>query len=363
MSEGAAHRLLGLTLAPDWKVVRKLDLGDDRTTTEFSVGYEVENAKGERAFCKALDWSSALDSEDFEEEMRRHTQAFLFERDLLDHCRELKMRRVVHAIGSGNVRVEGGSPPRVSYLLFDIADGDTRDILDQTEIEDFPVSLALAHHCAVALGQLHRARVTHQDVKPANLLGWREVAGWSGKLADLGRAFCESMTAPHDGECCPGDTIWAPPELLYAWPNELSRGHWERQLADLYSLGAFICNAFARIPFNAILAIELEREHLWNNWQGGYVAAKSLLVDAHQSAITRMATTIPEPIRDEIVELVSDMCHPILEQRGALARRGGSRSAFVLERYISVLDRLSSKHPVLPSMAPLAVLTKASDSI
>ena len=348
----AAHQMLGLTLDGGWKVVEKAESRDDHTSAEFSVGYVVEDAKGRRAHCKALDWSSAMEAEDVAEALQYLSNAYIFERDLLDRCRRSKMRRVVHAIADGTVSVPNTKPSRVSYLIFDEADGDSRDVMDETDPADFAVGLALVRDCAVALGQLHRGQVAHQDVKPANLLGWRQTVGWSAKLADLGRAFCEVLEGPHGDHPCPGDTNWAAPEMLYGWPVDRPRTPYDRQMADLFSLGSLLCYVLVRVPYGSMLEMELEVEHRWHAFQGGYAEAQAVLVDAHEHATKRVCEIVHTQIRGEVEELISDMCDPIIETRGRLSRRGGARSAFLLERYISRLDRLAKVHPNRSGLGP-----------
>lgn len=336
---------MGLTLVDGWRVVEKADLKDDRTAAEFSVGYYVENAQGKRAFCKALDWSSAMEADDIAEAMQYLSKAYLFERDLLDRCRQARMRRVVHAIADGTVSVPNAVPSRVSYLIFDEADADSRDVMDETDPAEFAVGLALVRDCAVALGQLHRGRVAHQDVKPANLLGWRQNGSWSAKLADLGRAFSEALEGPHGDHPCPGDTNWAAPEVLYGWPEGMPRTSKDRQLSDLFSLGSLLCYVLVRLPYGALLEMELEPDHRWQTRQGDYDDVRAVLIDGHEHATKRVVEIVHSDIRVEVELLIGDMCDPIASTRGRLARRGGYESAFLMERYITRLDRLAKKYP------------------
>ena len=346
----AASMLLGMELAPTWRVVEKVPEVAGRTQATFSVGYIVEDANGRRAFCKALDYSSAMSSPEPAEELKRLADAYLFERDLLESCHAKRMNRVVHAIASGTAQVPDASPSAVNYLIFELADGDSRDALDAADPGDFALAISLARDCATALGQLHRGGVMHQDVKPANVLGWRLTSGlWTGKLGDLGRAFSDVLQAPHENLACPGDTNWAPPELLYGWPNGLPRTKRARQLSDLYSLGSFLCFGLVQVSHSALLELSMDADYRWSNWQGGYLLAKSFLVDAHERAIERFAGALHVDVRQDMVDLVTDLCHPLYEERGALARRGGYESSFLLERYISLLDVLSKRYPVRPT--------------
>jgi serine/threonine protein kinase len=206
----AAEELTGLELAGGWLVLGRYNQQDDRSGGVFSVSYVVCGPGNHMAFCKALDYSAAFadDVEDFEDELRRLTDAYIFERDLGARCADLRLNRIVRPLGHGRIRVpgHGHADGVVSYLVFELAHGDARDALDEVAGSDnsgYATALRLTHDCAVALTQLHRAAITHQDVKPSNLMGWRQEEGWRGKLGDLGRAHCAGMPSPHDDAVCP----------------------------------------------------------------------------------------------------------------------------------------------------------------
>lgn len=351
-----AENLLGLTLEGGWTVVEKLPALPDRTPATFSVGYVVRDETGREAFCKALDYSSAAAADDPADELKRLAEAYVFERSVLEACRERRMSRVVRSIGSGKVVADGDGLRTVNYLLFERADGDGRDVLDQVDEGELSIALALTRDCAAALGQLHRGGVTHQDVKPANLFGWHAASGppWVSKLGDLGRAFCDYLSSPHSQSLCPGDTIWAPPELLYGWPEDRPRTRRHRELADLYSLGSLFCFALTHaVPHSGLLLLHLSPEHRWSKWQGGYEGALPLLIDAHEHGVDRLSGAVDSKAREDVALLVTDMCHPDLEQRGRMANRSGFASSFLLERYISRLDLLSKRYPM-----PRGLLTR-----
>ena len=66
---------------------------------------------------------------------------------------------------------------------------------------------------AVGLKQLHGIKISHQDLKPSNVLLYNE--GFVSKIGDLGRSLCADIDAPHDnGINFPGDFTYAPPEYL-----------------------------------------------------------------------------------------------------------------------------------------------------
>jgi serine/threonine protein kinase len=340
----AASSLNGMTLTGGWEVVGHMDIPHDRTGGVFSVGYLVRKDDGHMAFCKAMDYSSAFadDVEDTELELRRLTDAYIFEREVAERCRDRKLNRVVRVLDYGRVRVPGRDYGVVSYLIFELAQGDARDALDVVESDDYQTPLQLTHDCAVALAQLHGINVSHQDVKPSNLMGWHNELGWRGKLGDLGRAHCPTLVSPHDDALCPGDTAWAPPELLYLWPSV--GGANDRRAADAYGLGALMCFMLINIPYSGLLALQLPKELSYSGWQGGgYQEVLPYLVDAHGAAMERLSTVVTEAIRDDAVAIVRELCHPDVGLRGDPRARVRGQHRLDLRRYATRLDLLKRR--------------------
>lgn len=348
----AAAALTGMTLDGGWEVLGPVDATGERSGGVFSVGYVVRAADGHMAFCKALDYSAAFadDVVDMEGELRRLTDAYIFERDLGSRCLDLRLNRVVRALGHGKVRVPGYSYGVVSYLIFELADGDARDAVDDVDDGDgYATALRLAHDCAVALSQLHRVDVEHQDVKPANLLGWRKDDGWRGKLGDLGRAHCSSMASPHDDSPCPGDTAWAPPELLYGWPFDGRASN--RRAADAYGLGALLCYLLIGIPYSGLLALNMPPGLGSADWKGGFSEILPYLVDAHGAAMHRFAEVLEASVQDGAVALVTELCHPDPAMRGDLRAAGRGHDRLDLRRYATRLDLLRRRVAVATARA------------
>lgn len=118
----AARKLAGMILEGGWKVTRLIEPDSDATGGNFSCGYEVESDTGKKAFLKALDYSTAMRSADPAEALRIMTSGYVFERDLLFRCRERGVTRVVTALSSGKVIVDGDAMAGlVEYLIFERA--------------------------------------------------------------------------------------------------------------------------------------------------------------------------------------------------------------------------------------------------
>src|SRR5690242_15185826 len=90
-----ASALLGLTLSNGWRAVEHLPKsGAGMSGSVFSEGYIVEGPGGQRAFLKALDFSTAFaQGPNFTNALAAMTNAYNYERDLLLKCRDLKLDR------------------------------------------------------------------------------------------------------------------------------------------------------------------------------------------------------------------------------------------------------------------------------
>ena len=99
------------------------------------------------------------------------TEAYNFERDLLDKCHSHRLSRIVRVLDAGTLPSTAGDPASVvQYLIFELADGDIRSFIQIANDLDVAWALRMMHHVTAALRQLHSAGIAHQDVKPSNIL-------------------------------------------------------------------------------------------------------------------------------------------------------------------------------------------------
>jgi eukaryotic-like serine/threonine-protein kinase len=166
---------------------------------QFSCGYKVKK-DGKIAFLKALDYSKAEDIAlatgiDTLTALQGLINAYQFERNLLQQCKQKRMDRIVMALEDGSVRVDTGTFGEVNYLIFEEADGDVRKHLSLFHNLNVLWILKCLHHVATGLYQLHSAKVAHQDLKPSNVLVFD---GNLSKVADLGCASIQGTISPRD---------------------------------------------------------------------------------------------------------------------------------------------------------------------
>jgi serine/threonine protein kinase len=336
----AAHMLEGLTLEGGWRVSGKLERPPGSTGGQFSVGYIVEK-EGTQAYLKALDYSFAFMSGDAAHVLEWMTSAYNFEVAILDRCAEQRMNRVVRALDRGELTVEGAEGvPTVSYLIFELAEGDIRRALDSLgPAFDYAWAFRMLHHASIGLWQLHRSDMAHQDVKPSNILTFGR---GSSKLGDLGRASRRGSNAPHDEYHCAGDPQYAPPELLYGY----MASDWSarRQACDLYLLGSLVMFVFSGATTTAAVMAFLDESQHPQEWQGSYSEVLPYVRVAFDRAIDEFEQALPEALVPAVVPMVRQLCDPEPARRGH-PRTRASRTAnpYSLERYVSEFDLLARR--------------------
>lgn len=342
----AAHDLEGVTLQSGWHVIEKINKPKGHSGSYFSACYLVEK-EGETCFLKAFDFSKfssgfAQNGENVSviDLMGDMINAFRFERDLSLKCQEGHVTKVSFVRDSGEESVQGYFIPIVPYLVFDLADGDIRGKLDFSSNLDNAWKLRSLHHVCVGLKQLHTIDVSHQDIKPSNILVFEDD---ESKIADLGRSICKDLSAPHDGMAFSGQVSYSPPEILYQYYSE----SWTTRSfgTDCYLFGNLIVFYFSGVSFNALLKKYLPDSVSWENWQGDNISeVKDYLVNAYTSSLDEFETNIDDKfLAKEVKKIVGYLCHPLPEERGHPKNIRSSGSNYSLDRFISILDALSRK--------------------
>ena len=320
-----------------WRVVQKLQSAPNATGGNFSVGYIVVDKSGKQAFLKALDYSRAMLQSSSVSALRSLTNAFDYEKELLNKCRDSNLDRVSVSIDDGEIRPGELHPSlAVPYLIFERAEGDIRSKLQLSNRFELAFCLRALHHSATGLQQLHNLRIAHQDLKPSNVL----VFGEAGcRVADLGRSTDQGSASPTDGDVIAGDPGYAPPELLY---GEVSPDWRIRRFAcDLYHLGSLAVFFFAKSRMNALWHKNLHVSFWPKKWGHGYRSVLPHVRNAHDSSFSEFETTVPFEIRERLGVAVRQLCDPDPHRRGHPKNRIELGNPYSLVRFVALFDSLA----------------------
>ncbi len=334
-----AQLLSGKTLERGWKVIRSVDQPEGATGGSFSASYIVRSDDGQEAFLKAMDYKRALEASEPARTLQAMTEAYNFERDILEKCRSQHLSRIIRVIDNGKIFADDrDTSSTVEYLIFELADGDIRSFNKFDKAFETAWALRAMHQTAAALRQLHAAGIAHQDVKPSNLLVFGEN---KSKLADLGRASDRHTGSPFDSEACAGDLTYAPPELLYGAPPQ----EWEeRRLGcDMYLLGSMVVFFCAKVSMTHMLLCKIDENHHPRKWNGTYSDVLPYLQKEFTEVLRELRKTIQEDYAEDIANVVEQLCNLDPKKRGHPKSHIQRGSQYSLERYVSIFDRLAKK--------------------
>lgn len=323
-----AELLQGMELNRKWRVTEQLVRSPDATGGNFSIPYAVEGIGetnlGYVGFLKALDLSVVGDMPfPVADAFQLVTQAYVFERDLVLDCASRNMRNVVVGLDAGEVVVDqpGVNPilKSVPYIVFERADGDVRALMEQ-KISSFDAAwiFRVLHGTANGLRQLHQAGISHQDLKPSNVMSFGEVA----KIGDLGCASVQGESGLFDQGNFAGDRSYAPPEFLYGEINGDDRAR--RRAGDMYQLGSMLVFLFSGAGLTPLIGAELDPAFHWRIWPRDYRNVLPFLRDAFDEVVDLLALSVPKELRTDVVRLVRELCDPDPLLRGKPEGSGGN---------------------------------------
>lgn len=344
---GAAERLVGLTLLDKWEVVERIRHDDGLSGGSRSACYRAVSPKGDSAFVKAFDFRRqelAGDTDTLEKMVREYN----YERNVHLFCSAQGITRVTRIYGDGKVLVSGvtevADKVAVHFLVCEWIDKCLRE--DQPPGDDSvsaSMRLTAMKDSAAALAQLHHSGVAHQDIKPSNAM-----CSDSGivKLTDLGSSSCESINSPpHDLDYLVGQPNYAPYELLYEHPQV----SWRRRRfgCDLFLLGNLCFTSFVggSLSYLALHSIPSQFRH--TIYAGDYAEVIPHLIEAHELLIPHMLEDkVPPQLLDELSTILFCLCHPDPMHRGH-TKNIQFNNQFGLERFITRFDVLAKKAKLL----------------
>lgn len=330
-----------------WTVERQIESYPGQTGGAFSRGY-IATKDGKKAFLKAMDLHKVFDKP--LKVIGDTINQYIFERQLFELCAQYGLSHIVRMIDQGELipskaeNFPNKEHYRVFYMIFEFASGgDVRRELNLEEPKGCSWKLYVLHQVAVALKQLHGIGITHQDIKPSNVLAFKEAGHY--KLTDLGRSNSKNHSAPTDIFAFPGDWNYAPLEYFYGYvPSEYN----DRRIgSDIYLLGSLLSFLYLGMGALSLTRAYLSVEYWHQEWQGSFDEALPFLIDAHANATQALIDALDgNKYKQELSSIYFQMCHP------DPAVRGHPKSRFInaglgLDRYITDFDRFSKDLAIL----------------
>lgn len=226
----------------------------------------------------------------------------------------------------------------VQYLIFEAASSDVRQQIRISGTLTLSWIVSCLHDIAVAVRQLHRISIAHQDVKPSNVL---IITDDNFKLGDLGRSSAPDLNIAHDEEVIPGDPSYASIELVYQHvsSNYIQR----RQGADLYQLGSLLYYFITGAPILPVLIEKLNDVHKPVNWSSDYYQVLPFLQQAFSELLFEFEADVPDKFQDDIRNLVKYLCEPDPKKRGHPKNIASRGSSYNLERIVTMFARLKRR--------------------
>lgn len=313
----SADAILGMTTDCGWNIFHQIDT-EQKSGGNHCIRYLARNSKGDVAFLKAMDLSSAfqLQAKDRLREINNLTGHYLFERDILNKCKEKSMTKVVIPLSAGEIRIPSQIPPldEVYFIVFEKAENDLRQaFIDSPPSTWFSFFRAIKHTC-LGLEQLHSAGIAHQDIKPSNILNFEQAVS---KIADLGRVIDEKGESPFANYYFAGDLNYAPIEILFS--VQINKFE-ERYLADLNAVGSLIYQTMVGVPITGALVSEallispaIQQMNYSQSLPVLETAFFTLMDRLYQECEARFDADIAK----EVVNTVIEMCHPDYKKRGS----------------------------------------------
>ncbi|MGP2520695.1 protein kinase domain-containing protein [Pantoea ananatis] len=346
--ESPAQRLKGLVLDEKWVVGERLlvgvQAGGKGTGGHFSVSYKVSSINGKtNAFLKAFDFHKtlidSLKGQNFMEVMASVMGDYQFEDKLNDICLTRRFKKVVKVLDKGQVVVDGNYLNIVPYLIMEMADcGDIRAYVDVSGELSQAAKLEYLKDVTTGLNQLHSARISHQDLKPSNVMVFTE---HGAKIGDLGRASLQGHNHWYDDADIAGDMSYAPIEQLYGFKSN----EWidRRERCDLYQLGSVICFLMLGTTLNAMLKQHIPQSAAPQYWGGegnSFIEALPHIEHAFNVSIDQFKSIEPEWLGQKLRDIVIRCSHPRVDRRGAVQTIGMKKPILGLDRLISEFDYL-----------------------
>ena len=326
-----ASRLEGKQIGK-WKVKEKRIKDNVDKSGAFSTCYAVEDSNDNTAFMKTFNYVYALNQLGASaDRLKELLDCFVYERDLLIFCSDYKMSKVVTAIDYGEYR-DDTDPMPVPYLVFELAHGDLHKIRTLNN-PGLAWKLRSFHGALVGLSQLHGASISHQDIKPSNILIF---GNHISKISDLG---CATQLG-NESNLEFFNRLYGPIELHYGYFSN----NWEtlRFGADFFMMGGVLTYLIADSNFLSLMLGKIDSDFQPYTFGGSYTEALPYVMKAYHETLDEIEGLLNPEVKKDLLEVICEMTHPIPEKRGNPQNMPIVRHRqFSLQKYISITDRIS----------------------
>jgi len=78
-------------------------------------------------------------------------------------------------------------------------------------------------------------------------------------------------------------------------------------------------------------------------WQGTYQEAMPHVRKAFGEALARIRQNLGPEFREELMEIITQLCEPDITRRGHPKGRGIQAQQYSIERYVTIFDRMAFK--------------------
>ncbi|MEI7176009.1 protein kinase domain-containing protein [Pectobacterium carotovorum] len=347
VDDSPAKRLSGMILNEKWRVGERLivgvQAGGNGTGGNFSVSYKVKSIDNKtHAFLKAFDFHKTLkkatsENRDVMTILAKLTSDYQFENKINEICVSKRFKKIVKVLDKGQIVLENNFLNVVPFLVMEMADsGDIRKYVEVSSKINLVAKLEYLKDIVLGLNQLHGAMISHQDLKPSNIMVFSD---HGAKIGDLGRASLHGKPHWHDELDVAGDRGYAPPEQLYGFrPEEWT----DRRLkCDLYQLGSIISFLFLGVTINGLMKENLPKDIaplLWGGSGDSYEESLHHLEHSFNEVLIRFNEIQPKWLGERLKSIVSRCSHPDYKKRGIIKTVGMKKPILGLDRLVSEFD-------------------------
>ena len=253
-------------------------------------------------------------------ELLKLTSDAKFEQDVLAYCTNNGMSRVMRYLGHEYLQLDPANlMSQVSCLIMEVGDQDLRRLMCRLGNTSCVWTLRVMSDVSLALTQLHRGGIAHQDLKPSNVISVDAKDGANDrilKVGDLGRVTSKNHKGPFDSHEWPGDLNYCPPERWYRHvPTDWND---RRDSADAYMLGSLLIFLSTGVTLQSLVSQLIHQQYLPNNWGGSYEQdLLAVLIDAHARVLEgHLRPTIMSEVQAEVMKIAIELTHPDPRVRG-----------------------------------------------